>query len=105
VYRVLVHRQYADKWSELVDRVGEDAAQRFWDHVAMMPGTIPATAGSCILKGSAGRPQEPGWSRTVHYEISSMGRINYQYNDAYRTSPDADPHKIVAIRTIDYSSH
>jgi hypothetical protein len=104
-YRVLVHRQYADKWLELADRVGEDAAQRFWDHVAMTPGTMPATAGSCILKGSAGRPQSAGWSRTVHYEVSSMGRINYQYCDSYQTAPDADLHKVVAILTIDYSSH
>ena len=26
----------------------------------------------------------PGFSRTVHYEISGAGRIDYQFNDAYR---------------------
>ena len=105
IYRVLVERRFYAMWCELPLRVGVEAATQFWDHVAMTPGSMPLVNGSCILRGAAGRPQGDGWSRTIHYEISSMARINYQYHNAYRTSPDADPHPVVAILTINYSSH
>jgi hypothetical protein len=88
-----------------VDRIGIQQAQEFWDHLAMAPGSSPPTANTTLLRGKAGQPIGDGWSRTVHYELSSMARANYQYNNAYRTRPDGDPHPVVAILTIDYSSH
>lgn len=104
-YRVLVHRQYRDRWNELVDRVGMASAQRFWDHVALTPGLTSGIANTSILRGKAGAPKGPGWSKTVHYEVSGAGRINYQFNNEYRTSAEGDPHPVVFILTIDYSSH
>lgn len=104
-YRVLVHRKFVDKWSELAERVGIASAQEFWDHVATSPGQPPPTASTCLLRGKPGLPQGPGWSRTIHYEVSSMARINYQYHDAYTTSDQGDQHRVVAVLTIDFSSH
>ena len=104
-YRVLVHRKFRRHWQEVVDRIGIQQAQEFWDHLAMAPGSSPPTANTTLLRGKAGQPIGDGWSRTVHYELSSMARANYQYNNAYRTRPDGDPHPVVAILTIDYSSH
>lgn len=104
-YRILVHRKFIDKWHELAERVGLSAAQSFWDHVAENPGLPPSTASTCFLRGKAGLPQGQGWSRTIHYELSSMARINYQYNDAYRTSTASDAHRVVAVLSIDFSSH
>ncbi len=46
----------------------------------------------------------PGFSRTVHYEISGAGRIDYQYNAAY-LGARGDPHPVVCIRAISLSSH
>lgn len=57
------------------------------------------------LKGKAGAPKEKGFSKTIHYELSSMARIDYQYCDSYRTKTDGDAHKVVFILAIDYSSH
>jgi hypothetical protein len=105
VYRVLVHRKFSGKWDELPERVGIDAAQRFWDHISKLPGAAPAVGSTCILRGKAGLPQGPGWSKTVHYELSSMARVNYQHNEAYRTTANGDPHKVVAVLSIDFSSH
>lgn len=104
-YRVLVHRQYSDKWSQLVSRVGLQAAQEFWDHVAHTPGVLSGTSKTTIMKGKLGKPKGPGWSPTYHYEVSSAGRINYQFNNAYKTKPDGDLHPVVFLMTIDYSSH
>lgn len=105
VYRVLVHRKFLDKWNQLTDRVGRAGAEELWDHLATAPGTPLATASTCILRGKAGLPQGPGWSRTVHYELSSMARVNFQYHDGYKTSATGDEHRIVAVLSIDYSSH
>jgi len=104
-YRVLIHRQFKNHYEQLPSRIGLEQAQRFWDHLATSPGVMPATAGSCILKGRAGQPSGPGWSRTVHYELSSMARANYQYNDAYTGGALGDPHPVVRILTLDFSSH
>lgn len=104
-YRVLVHRKFERHWNELVDRIGLQQAQEFWDHVATAPGSPPATASTCVLRGKAGKPIGEGWSRTVHYELSSKARANFQFNDAYKTRPDADAHAVVAVLTLDYSSH
>lgn len=46
----------------------------------------------------------PGFSRTVHYEISGAGRIDYQFNDAY-PGTRGDSHPVVLIRAINLSSH
>ena len=104
-YRVLVHRRYLEHYKELAERVGIKQARQFWDHVAQDPGNPDPIASTCFLRGRAGRPKNPGWSRTIHYEVSSSARIDYQYHDAYTTEPDGDPHPIVAILTINYSSH
>lgn len=89
----------------LPDRVGIKQAQQFWDHVSQNPGIPDPIASTCILRGRAGKPQAPGWSRTVHYEVSSSARIDYQYCNEYRTSLEGDFHPVVAILTINYSSH
>jgi len=104
-YRILVHRKYADAWSQIVSRVGLQQAQQFWDHVASNPGGPTALASTTFLKGKAGKPKLQGFSRMIHYEVSSMARINYQYCDEYQTSSTGDKHPVVFIWTIDYSSH
>jgi len=100
-----VHRQYADAWNQLAQRVGIEAAQQFWDHMANTPGAFPAVGTSSILRGKAGQPKAPGFSRTIHYEISGAGRINYQFCNDYRTHLGGDPHPVVFILTIDLDSH
>jgi len=102
---VLVHRQYAELWDQLESRVGLESAQQFYDHVAYTPGQPPAVNSSTILKGKAGLPKGPGFSRTIHYEISGASRVNYQFNDAYAGGAFGDPHPVVWILTIDHSSH
>src|SRR3712207_3212520 len=82
-YRVLVHRHYLELWGQLAERVGLQSAQQFYDHVSATPGQPPSVGSSTILRGRRGEPQGPGFSRTVHYEISGAGRINYQFHDAY----------------------
>jgi hypothetical protein len=105
VYRVLVHKSFYSHYAELVTRVGEQQAKQFWDHVAHQPGMPDPIAQTTVLKGRAGRPRGTGWSRTTHYEVSSSARIDYQYHDAYITAPHSDPHRVVAILTINYGSH
>ncbi|MEV0310599.1 hypothetical protein ACGFJC_00985 [Nonomuraea fuscirosea] len=100
-----MHRKFFDHWEQLVPTVGIKAAQQFWDHVSRSPGEPDPIASTCFLRGKPGRPQGEGWSRTVHYEISGAGRIDYQYSDSYKTSPDGDEHRVVAILTINYTSH
>lgn len=104
-YRVLVHRKFKRHWDELVDRIGLQQAQEFWDHLALDPGSPPPTASTCVLKGKAGNPQGSGWSRTIHYELSSKARGNYQFHDEFQTSPAGDKHRVVAVLTLDFSSH
>jgi hypothetical protein len=105
LYRVLVHKRFRHHYDDLVSRVGLQQASQFWDHVAMRPGSPSPIASTCYLRGKAGRPQGPGWSRSIHYELTSSARIDYQYHDAYCTRPGGDPHRVVAILTISYSSH
>jgi len=104
-YRVLVHRKFANHWAELVERVGLQQAQQFWDHVSQAPGSTSGIASTVILRGKAGRAQGPGWSRTHHYELSGAARIDYQYHNEFRVRTDGDAHPVVAILTINYSSH
>lgn len=105
VYRVLVHRKFRNHWDQLISRVGLQGAQQFWDHVAYTPGKVSPLASITLLRGKAGAPNGAGWSKTHHYEVSGAGRIDYQYHNAFKTSPDGDEHKVVAILTISYSSH
>lgn len=103
-YRVLVHRRFRDLWDSLVERVGLQNAQQFYDHVAQRPGSPPDVGASVIFRGEKGRPIGPGFSNTVHYEITGAGRINYQFNDYYQ-GPKGDLHPVVVILTIDLGSH
>jgi hypothetical protein len=50
-------------------------------------------------------PQGTGWSRTVHYEVTSKVRVDFQFHDAFVTGTGGDPHPVVAILTINFSSH
>lgn len=104
-YRVLVHRKFADAWASLPTRVGLTAAQQFYDHVAHSPGTPASINRTGVLRGKAGEPLGPGFSRTIHYEISGAGRVDYQYHDAYTGGAHGDPHPVVLIRAINLSSH
>jgi hypothetical protein len=99
-----VHRKFAEMWSSLPERVGLAAAQQFYDHAATTPGQPAAVNRTGVLRGRAGEPIAPGFSRTIHYEISGAGRIDYQFNDTY-VGNAGDPHPVVFIRTINLSSH
>jgi hypothetical protein len=104
-WRVLVHRQFQRHYDQLVERVGIQAAQRLWDYLATAPDQPPPVGNTTLLRGQAGKPKGPGWSRVVHYELSSMARVDFHYNRSYKTSSDGDEHRVVAILTINYSSH
>ncbi|MFC8046260.1 hypothetical protein [Nocardia sp. NPDC057353] len=102
---MLVHRQYLEAWNELADRVGLTAARQFWDHVSATPGRPPAVGSSTVLRGKHHGPKWPGYSRTIHYEISGAGRIDYQYCSDTQEGAAGDPHAVVKILTIDLGSH
>jgi hypothetical protein len=104
-YRVLVHRHYVDHYSRMTEAVGLQQAQQFWDHVASTPHVWPAVGTSCILRGKAGLPQDVGWSRTIHFEVSSMARVDYQHHKAFKTTDDGDPHPVVTILAINLTGH
>jgi hypothetical protein len=105
LFRVLVHRQYLDVWNGLADRVGLANAQQFWDHVAMTPGRPPRVGTSSVMKGKHAAPKWPGYSKTIHYEITGAGRIDYQFNPAATDGAHGDPHGVVKILAIDLGSH
>lgn len=105
VYRVLVHRQYLDVWKTLVDVVGLTNARQFRDHVSRTPGRPPAVGTSTMLRGRHHGPKWAGYSRTIHYEISGAGRIDYQFCPATVEGTRGDPHPVVKILTIDLTSH
>ncbi|MEV0854112.1 hypothetical protein [Nocardia fluminea] len=104
-YRVLVHQQYVDAWNGLVDRVGRVSAQQFWEHVSTTPGRPPEVGSSTVLRGKHHGPKWPGYSRTIHYEISGAGRIDYQYCSDTQEGHRGDAHPVVKILTIDLGSH
>lgn len=104
-YRVLVHRRFRDLWDALPLRVGLESAQQFYDHVAHTPGTPPRINSATVLRGKAGKPKFDGGSRTIHYEISGAGRIDYQYVDSFTGGHAGDAHRVVFILTIDLGSH
>jgi hypothetical protein len=104
-YRVLVHRKFAEMWTSLPDRVGLAAARQCYGHVANSPGQPAAINRTGVLRGRPGEPIGPGWSRTIHYEISGAGRIDYQYHDAFTGGAHGDEHRVVFIKAINLSSH
>ena len=53
----------------------------------------------------AAAPKWPGYSKTIHYEITGARRINYQFNPAATGGARGDPHGVVKILTIDLGSH
>jgi hypothetical protein len=57
------------------------------------------------MKGKHNGPKWPGYSKTIHYEISGAGRIDYQYNSASTEGAENDVHGVVKILTIDLGSH
>jgi hypothetical protein len=69
-----------------------------------MPVRPPDVGTTTILKGTLGRPIADGFSRTVHYEISGAGRIDFQFDDAY-IGERGDPHPVVLILRISLTSH
>jgi hypothetical protein len=101
---VLVLKAFRRKYDELVDRVGLQQAQQFWDHLAACPGQPSPVASITVLRGRAGRAVN-GWSRRYHYELTSMARADYRFRDDYVASPGGDPHPVVQILTIAYGSH
>jgi len=104
-FRVLVHHKYLAVWNEPADRVGLTNAQQFWDHVAMTPGQPPKVGTSSIMKGKHNAPKWPGYSKTIHYEITGAGRIDYQFNPSATEGTRGDPHGVVKIMSIDLGSH
>lgn len=105
MFRVLVHRQYLDTWNALADRVGLGSARQFWSYVSSTPGAHPSVGSSVVLKGKHNRAKWPGYSPTIHYEISGAGRIDYQFAPATTEGADGDIHAVVKIQTIDLGSH
>jgi hypothetical protein len=101
----VVHRQYLQEWNRLVERVGLENAQQFYAHVSRSPGSPPSVGSSSYLRGKAGRPKWIGYSRTIHYEISGAGRIDYQWTNEESSGADSDLHPVVRILTIDLNSH
>ena len=89
----------------LPERVGLSAVLQFYEHVTNTPGQPAAINRTGILRGRAGAPMGPGFSRTIHYEISGAGRIDYQYHDAYQGGSFGDAHPVVFIRAINLDSH
>lgn len=104
-FRVLVHRQFLDAWNGLADAVGLTAAKQFWNHVSQTPGAPPFVGSSTVLRGKHHRGKWPGYSQTIHYEISGAGRIDYQYASATSEGIEGDTHAVVKILTIDLGSH
>lgn len=102
---MLVHREFLEAWKSLADRVGLANAQQFWDHVAHTPGQPPRVGTSSVMKGKHNGPKWPGYSKTIHYEITGAGRIDYQYADATTEGGRGDAHAVVKILAIDLGSH
>jgi hypothetical protein len=104
-FRVIVHHKYLPVWNELASRVGLANAQQFWDHVAMTPGQPPKVGTSSVMKGKHNAAKWPGYSQTIHYEITGAGRIDYQFNPAATDGARGDRHGVVKIMSIDLGSH
>jgi hypothetical protein len=105
LYRVLVDKRFRHHYKQLVERVGLQQAQQLWDFLASTPGGKSAIASTTVLKGKAGAAKGPGWSRTVHYEVTGSARVDYQFHNSYKTKANGDEHCVVAILTISFGSH
>lgn len=103
-WRVVVHRKHLDLWSQLADRCGVQNAQQLWDHLANQPDRPPQLGTVTRMKGKHMSGTD-GWSGIHHYEIIGAGRVDYRYHPRWKTSPDADEHKVVQIVSINLSSH
>jgi hypothetical protein len=57
------------------------------------------------MKGKHNAAKWPGYSSTIHYEISGAGRIDYQFNPTSTEGAQGDPHGVVKILSIDLGSH
>jgi hypothetical protein len=57
------------------------------------------------MKGRHAAPKWPGYSRTIHYEITGAGRLDYQFKADATDGALGDPHGVVRILTIDLGSH
>jgi hypothetical protein len=57
------------------------------------------------MKGKHNAAKWAGYSKTIYYEISGAGRLDYQYNANSSEGTKGDPHGVVKIMTIDLSSH
>ena len=94
-----------DEWNALVERAGATNAREFWDHVTERPGEPPKVGTATVMKGGHNKGKWPGYSKTIHYEISGAGRIDYQYNSASTEGERGDQHGVVKILAIDFDSH
>jgi hypothetical protein len=104
IYRVLVHRKHEDRWLSLTDHIPLAQAQRFYDHVSQTPGTSADGIRLMQLRGCAGEAKD-GWSRVFHWRVpGSATRLDYVYRDDH-VGAKGDPHPVVRIRAINFSSH
>jgi hypothetical protein len=104
MYRVLVHRKHEQRWISLLDHIPVEQAQRFYDHVAQTPGEPAEGIRLTHLRGTAGRATDD-WSRVFHWRVpGSATRLDYVYRDDY-VGEEGDPHPVVRIKAINFSSH
>lgn len=71
----------------------------------MTPGQPPKVGTSSVMKGKYAAPKWPGYSKTIHYEITGAGRIDYQWNANATGGAQGDAHGVVRILTIELGSH
>lgn len=57
------------------------------------------------MKGKHNGPKWAGFSKTIHYEITGAGRIDYQYADSTTEGAKGDAHAVVKVLSIDLGSH
>lgn len=100
----MVHQKYQDKWDALTERVGLQSAQRAWDHLATQPD-LPPPIGHCQKLRGMEKYAKDGWSSLYHYEVSSMARVDFQFNPGHRADPEKEPCQVVRIVRIGLSSH
>ena len=71
----------------------------------MTPGQPPEAGTPSVTKGKHAAPKWPGYSTTIHHEITGAGRIDYQLSPSATEGRRGDPHGVVKILTIDLGSH
>lgn len=57
-----------------------------------------------MMKGKHAAPKWPGYSKTIHHEITGAGRIDYQFKPSATEGSRGDAHGVVKILTIDLGS-